>query len=76
LPDAETIRQELAKAKSINDLTDKDGVFSQLFGQTLTAMLEQYQHTVCIAGVIRAQIDGKTYRYDHTISVLSLRRQQ
>ncbi len=26
------------------------------------ALLEQYQHTVCIAGAIRAQIDGKTYR--------------
>lgn len=26
------------------------------------ALLEHYQHTVCIAGAIRAQIDGKTYR--------------
>jgi hypothetical protein len=26
------------------------------------ALLEQYQHTVCIAEAIRAQIDGKTYR--------------
>jgi hypothetical protein len=25
-------------------------------------LLEQYRHTVCIAGAIRAQIDGKTYR--------------
>lgn len=40
MPDVETIRQELAKAKSINDLTGKDGVFARLFGQTLTAMLE------------------------------------
>lgn len=40
MPDAETIRQELAKAKNINDLTGKDGVFARLFGQTLTAMLE------------------------------------
>lgn len=40
MPDAETIRQELGKARSINDLTGKDGVFARLFGQTLTAMLE------------------------------------
>jgi hypothetical protein len=40
MPDAETIRQELGKAKNINDLTGKDGVFARLFGQTLTAMLE------------------------------------
>jgi len=40
LPDAETILEELAKAKSIDDLTGKDGVFARLFGQTLTAMLE------------------------------------
>jgi hypothetical protein len=26
------------------------------------ALLDQYQHAVCIAGAIRAQIDGKTYR--------------
>jgi len=26
------------------------------------ALLEQYSHTVCIAGAIQAQIDGKTYR--------------
>jgi hypothetical protein len=26
------------------------------------ALLEQYRHTICIAGAIRAQIDGKTYR--------------
>jgi hypothetical protein len=26
------------------------------------ALLDQYQHTVCIAGAIRAQLDGKTYR--------------
>lgn len=26
------------------------------------ALLEQYRHTVCVAGAIRAQIDGKTYR--------------
>jgi hypothetical protein len=25
-------------------------------------LLEQYRHTVCIAGAIRSQIDGKTYR--------------
>jgi putative transposase len=40
MPDAETVRQELAKARSINDLTGKDGVFARLFGRTLTAMLE------------------------------------
>jgi transposase-like protein len=40
LPDAETILEELAKAKSIDDLTGKDGVFARLFGKTLTAMLE------------------------------------
>lgn len=40
LPDAETIREELAKAKSIDDLTGKDGVFARLFGKTLSAMLE------------------------------------
>ncbi len=40
LPDAETIVEELAKAKSIDDLTGKDGVFARLFGKTLTAMLE------------------------------------
>lgn len=40
LPDAETIRAELGKARSIDDLTGKDGVFARLFGQTLTAMLE------------------------------------
>lgn len=40
MPDAETVRQELAKARSIDDLTGKDGVFARLFGQTLTAMLE------------------------------------
>jgi hypothetical protein len=26
------------------------------------ALLEQYHHTICISGAIRAQIDGKTYR--------------
>lgn len=26
------------------------------------ALLEQYRHTVCIVGAIRAQIDGKSYR--------------
>jgi hypothetical protein len=26
------------------------------------ALLERYQHTVCIAGAIRAQIEGKSYR--------------
>lgn len=40
LPDADTILEELAKAKSIDDLTGKDGVFARLFGKTLTAMLE------------------------------------
>ncbi len=40
MPDAETIRLELGKARSINDLTGKDGVSARLFGQTLTAMLE------------------------------------
>jgi hypothetical protein len=40
LPDAETILEELAKAKSIDDLTGKDGVFARLFGKTLTVMLE------------------------------------
>jgi transposase-like protein len=40
LPDAETILAELAQAKSIDDLTGKDGVFARLFGKTLTAMLE------------------------------------
>src|SRR3972149_7191433 len=40
LPDRETILAELAKAKSIDDLTGKDGVFARLFGKTLTAMLE------------------------------------
>lgn len=28
----------------------------------LSALLEQYQFTVCIAVAIRAQIDGKPYR--------------
>ena len=40
LPEAETILAELAKAKSIDDLTGKDGVFARLFGKTLSAMLE------------------------------------
>ncbi|MCI0348502.1 MAG: IS256 family transposase [Acidobacteriales bacterium] len=40
LPDADTILEELAKAKSIDDLTGKDGVFARLFGKTLSAMLE------------------------------------
>jgi transposase-like protein len=40
LPDAETILEELAKAKSIDDLTGKEGVFARLFGKTLSAMLE------------------------------------
>lgn len=40
LPDVETVLAELAKAKSIDDLTGKDGVFARLFGKTLTAMLE------------------------------------
>lgn len=40
LPDPETILAELAQAKSIDDLTGKDGVFARLFGKTLTAMLE------------------------------------
>jgi hypothetical protein len=26
------------------------------------AVLGQYRHTVCIAGAIRAQLEGKTYR--------------
>jgi transposase-like protein len=40
LPDADTILEELPKAKSIDDLTGKDGVFAGLFGKTLSAMLE------------------------------------
>lgn len=40
LPDAETILAELSKARSVNDLTGKDGVFARLFGKTLSAMLE------------------------------------
>lgn len=40
LPDADTILEELAKAKSIDDLTGKEGVFARLFGKTLSAMLE------------------------------------
>jgi transposase-like protein len=40
LPDADTIVEELAKAKSIDDLTGKEGVFARLFGKTLSAMLE------------------------------------
>lgn len=40
LPDAETLLAELAKAKSIDDLSGKDGVVARLFGKTLTAMLE------------------------------------
>jgi putative transposase len=40
LPNAETILAEFSKARSVNDLTGKDGVFARLFGKTLSAMLE------------------------------------
>lgn len=40
MPNAETVLQELAKAKSAEDFFGKDGIFAKLFAKTLEQMLE------------------------------------
>jgi len=40
LPSVERIRQELARAKSIDDFFGKEGIFARLFADTLEQMLE------------------------------------
>jgi hypothetical protein len=36
--------------------------YQQGYTALAETLLEQYHHTICIAGAIRAQLDGKTYR--------------
>jgi transposase-like protein len=40
LPSVERIQQELARAKSIDDLFGKEGIFARLFANTLEQMLD------------------------------------
>ena len=40
LPSAETVRQELAKAKSVDDFFGKEGIFARLFSSTLEQMMQ------------------------------------
>lgn len=41
LPSEEFVKQELKKAKSIEDFFGKNGIFSKLFADTLTEMMEE-----------------------------------
>ncbi len=40
MPNAEEVQRELAKAKSMDDIFGKEGIFARLFAGTLEQMLE------------------------------------